>query len=98
MTAPSRAFVFFPGGIGALHQLFEVLTLMQTKKMPRRPVILVDHEFWTPLHHFIKESLVHDVHTISDEDDELYQIVDTVEGIMHAIEEWKPPKSAEAAK
>lgn len=90
VTAPSRAFVFFPGGIGALHQLFEVLTLMQTKKMPRRPVILVDHEFWTPLHKFIKESLVHDVHTISDEDDELYQIVDDVEGIMHAIEEWKP--------
>lgn len=94
VTAPSRAFVFYPGGIGALHQLFEVLTLMQTKKMPRRPVILVDHQFWGPLHTFIKESLVHDVATISDEDDEIYQIVDSVDSIMHVIEEWKPPKKS----
>jgi len=92
VTAPSRAFVFFPGGLGTLHQLFEVLTLMQTKKMQRRPVILFDHEFWEPLHVFIKESLVHDVETVSDEDDELYQIVDNVESIMHSIEEWQPPK------
>lgn len=92
VTAPSRAFVFFPGGLGTLHQLFEVLTLMQTKKMPRRPVILFDHEFWAPLHNFIKKSLVHGVETISDEDDELYQIVDNVESIMSTIEEWKPPK------
>ncbi len=93
VTAPSCAFVFFPGGLGTLHQLFEVLTLMQTKKMQRHPVILYDHEFWAPLHNFMKRSLVHEVGTISNEDDELYQIVDNVESIMSAIEEWKPPKT-----
>ncbi len=93
VTAPSYAFVFFPGGFGTLHQLFEVLTLMQTHKMPRRPVILYDHAFWLPLHAFIKEHLVHDVDTVGPEDDELYQIVDDVNGIMRALEEWEPPKT-----
>lgn len=93
VTAPSRAFVFFPGGLGTLHQLFEVLTLMQTKKMERRPVILFDHTFWEPLHLFIKESLVHGVETISDEDDEFYQIVDNVESVLYTIEQWKPKKN-----
>lgn len=87
ITAPTDAFVFFPGGLGTLHHLFEVLTLMQTKKMKKVPVILINHAFWEPMHQFIKETLVHDVATISDEDDELYQIVDTVEGAMKIIAE-----------
>ncbi|PIR04179.1 MAG: hypothetical protein COV59_03270 [Candidatus Magasanikbacteria bacterium CG11_big_fil_rev_8_21_14_0_20_39_34] len=89
VTAPSDAFIFFPGGFGTLHQLFEVLTLMQTSKIKKRPVILVDHKFWLPLHKFIKKVLVHDVDTVSDEDDELYQIVDNEEQIFEVISEWK---------
>ncbi len=94
VTAPSKAFVFFPGGFGTLHQLFEVLTLMQTGKMPRRPVILFDREFWQSMHEFIKEVMVHDVHTITDDDDEIYQIVDNVDNIMKVIENWRPPSKA----
>src|SRR3989338_2813193 len=86
VTAPSTAFVFFPGGFGTLHQLFEVLTLMQTKKMQRRPIILYDREFWQPLHEFIKTVFVHDVETVSDPDDELYQVVDEVDSIMAVLE------------
>ncbi len=86
VTAPTKAFVFFPGGLGTLHQLFEVLTLIQTFKMPKVPVILVDHAFWQPLHNYIKEVLVHGKKTISDEDDELYQIVDDVDGVLKVIE------------
>lgn len=85
VTAPSEGFVFFPGGFGTMHQLFEVLTLMQTKKMKRQPVVLYDREFWQPLHEYIKTELVHDVDTIADEDDELYQIVDDVEGVMKVL-------------
>jgi len=88
VTAPSEAFIFFPGGFGTLHQLFEVLTLMQTSKIKKRPVILFDHKFWEPLHVFIKKTLFHDVDTISDEDDELYQIVDSEEQIFEVISEW----------
>jgi len=86
LTTPTKAFVFFPGGFGTLHQLFEVLTLIQTRKMEPVPVILVDHEFWTPMHQYIKETLFHTFGTISDEDDELYQIVDTVDAVMELIE------------
>lgn len=85
ITAPTRAFVFFPGGFGTLHQLFEILTLIQTKKIKKRPVILFDHAFWEPLHLFIKKSLVHDVETVNDEDDEIYQIVDDEKSIVRLI-------------
>lgn len=87
ITSPTQAFVFFPGGFGTLHQLFEVLTLIQTKKIKKRPVILVDHAFWEPWHYFIKKILVHDVATIADADDEIYQIVDDWESVVHLIEE-----------
>jgi len=89
VTAPTDAFVFYPGGFGTLHQLFEVLTLIQTKKMKKRPIILVDHEFWGPMHSFIKKSLVHDLETISDEDDEMYQIVDSSEDVIKVLEDLK---------
>lgn len=85
VTTPSEGFVFYPGGFGTLHQLFEVLTLIQTRKMERLPVILVDHTFWGPLHTFIKEMLVHDVDTVADEDDELYQIVDSEESVFKVL-------------
>lgn len=87
VTAPSKAFVFFPGGYGTLHHLFEVLTLIQTKKMPLVPVILFDHAFWQPLHAFIKGTLVHEVETIGDQDDELYQIVDNLESVIRIVSE-----------
>jgi len=85
ITAPSKAFVFYPGGFGTLHQLFEVLTLIQTKKIKKMPVILYNHEFWTPLHKFIKTMMVHQLETVSNEDDELYQIVDDEEVVMKII-------------
>ncbi len=86
ITAPTKAFVFFPGGFGTFHQLFEILTLIQTKKIKRRPIILYDHDFWSPLHSYIKKVLVHDVATIEDSDDEIYQIVDSPEAVMKIIE------------
>lgn len=86
ITAPTKAFVFFPGGFGTLHQLFEILTLIQTKKIKKRPVVLFDHAYWEPLHAFIKEVLVHRVGTIDDRDDELYQIVDDPASAMRLIE------------
>ena len=86
ITAPSKAFVFFPGGFGTLHQLFEVLTLIQTKKMDKIPIILYNHEYWEPLHKFIKETMIKNLKTVSNIDDELYQIVDSVDSIMKIID------------
>ncbi len=89
VTTPTKAFVFYPGGLGTMHQLFEVLTLIQTKKIRRVPVILFDHEFWGPLHQYIKQTLVHDIDSISDLDDELYQIVDDEDSVLKVIEEFE---------
>jgi uncharacterized protein (TIGR00730 family) len=87
VTAPSEGFVFFPGGFGTLHQLFEVLTLMQTKKMKRQPILLYNREFWQPLDELIKGLFVHDLKTISEEDDAFYQIVDSVDTIIDVLED-----------
>lgn len=89
ITTPSKAFVFFPGGFGTLHQLFEILTLIQTKKTKKIPIILYNHDYWEPLHKFIKSIMVHKLETINDEDDELYQIVDDVDTIMKIINNEK---------
>lgn len=90
ITAPSKGFIIFPGGFGTLHQLFEVLTLIQTGKMQKIPVILYNHTFWEPLHMFIKKLMVHDLETISEQDDELYDIVDTVEDAIDIIKRSRP--------
>jgi len=95
VTAPSKGFVFYPGGLGTLHHLFEVLTLIETKKMEPVPIILIDHEYWGPMHAFIKETMVHELKTISDTDDEWYQIVDTEEAAMKIISEFRPNNKKE---
>lgn len=53
----SYAFVALPGGVGTLDELFEVLTLSQTKKLEEFPIILVGKEFWQPLMTFMEERL-----------------------------------------
>lgn len=54
----SQGFVAMPGGFGTLDELFEVITLIQTEKMPGFPLILVGREFWEPLLRFLRERLL----------------------------------------
>lgn len=58
LTRYSRAFVVFPGGCGTLDELGEILTLMQTKKMERAPIVLFGTEYWAFLWQWLKESAV----------------------------------------
>jgi hypothetical protein len=89
ITMPSLAFIIFPGGFGTLHQLFEVLTLMQTGKTEKMTVILFGKSFWTPLAQFIREYLVKKYKTINPVDAELFTIVDTVEEAMKLVPKLK---------
>jgi len=87
ITAPSRAFIIFPGGLGTLHQFFELLTLVQTGKLGKMPLILFGKKFWTPLDNFIRVVMLKKFKAISEKDIKLYQIVDTKEEAMKIIRE-----------
>lgn len=89
ITAPSKAFVIFPGGLGTLHHLFEVLTLIQTEKMERIPIILYGASFWKPLIDHIDVIFRDTLKTISPEDVELYTVVDSEEEAYRIIHEFR---------
>lgn len=81
MTTPSDAFVFFPGGFGTLHQLFEVLTLQETQKISPVPTLLYGKEFWQPL-----LDIVHNLHykfkTISELDEQFLKVVNDPKDVL----------------
>lgn len=87
MTLDSSAFVYFPGGFGTLDELFEILVLMQTKKIDRTPVVLVGSHFWRPFDAAIREVLLDQYQTITYEDTELYRIYDNYDDIIDYINE-----------
>lgn len=91
LTSPSQAFVGFPGGFGTMDEVFEVLTLIQTKKMQQVPVILVGKDYWGKLEEFIVEQMLEAQETISPEDRDLYHIVDTAEEAMDILKEMVLP-------
>ena len=81
----ASAYIYFPGGYGTLDELFEVITLIQTKKMPVAPIILVGSEFWTALDMYIKTYLLEGMHTISPGDENLYSITEDIEVIKAIV-------------
>lgn len=83
-TSPAEAFVFFPGGFGTLHQLFEVLTLLETNKMQSVPVFLHDTKFWQPMLDYI-HLLNTEFKTISQHDEDFIHPVDSPEEIVRNI-------------
>lgn len=75
----SEVYIFFPGGFGTLDELFEMLTLIQTKRMQRIPVILVNREYWSPLLKWIDEVVYEREHAIDSTDRTIYTLVDSAE-------------------
>jgi len=64
-----------------MDELFEIVTLMQTKKMPRLPIILIGKDFWSGLVQFVDHKLL-PMRVISEGDNQIYQIVDSVDEAM----------------
>lgn len=75
----SEVYVFFPGGFGTMDELFEILTLIQTKKITAVPVILYGKEFWAPLTAWMEDHLIKKYQTLDKSDMDLFQVVDDVE-------------------
>jgi len=90
LTFASEAYVYFPGGFGTLDELFEIVTLIQTKKIEPIPVVLYGKEYWAPLLRFFEQDLLKKYQTISPEDMELFKVVDDVdEAYKYIIKEVK---------
>jgi len=84
----SIAFVILPGGFGTLDELFEAITLIQTRKIKPFPVILVGQTYWKGLKDWIGDTLLHEK-MISVEDLDIFKTVDTPEDVLHWIQESK---------
>ena len=74
----SQGFIVLPGGFGTLDELSEALTLIQTKKIGRFPIVLVGSEFWSGLLEWFSGTLLKN-HLIKEEDLSLFRVVDTAE-------------------
>jgi len=83
----AQGFVVMPGGLGTLDELFEALTLIQTEKVTKFPVILVGRSYWKGLVGWIKDTLLKEKN-ISPDDIELFDVVDTVEEVMECLERF----------
>ena len=84
----SQGFVVMPGGFGTLDEMFEAITLIQTKKIGKFPIILVGVEFWSGLIEWVKTVLVEKMHTVSPEDLNLFKIVDTEDEVVEALDKF----------
>ncbi|MEW6590191.1 MAG: TIGR00730 family Rossman fold protein [Pseudomonadota bacterium] len=80
----TAAYVVMPGGFGTLDELFEALTLVQTGKIARIPIILVGNGFWTGLVDWVRNSLIAEG-MISPGDVDLFQVIDKPEQVVEAI-------------
>ncbi len=81
----AQAFVVLPGGLGTMDELFEVLTLVQTKKIDPVPIILVGSDFWSGLKSWVKKIMLEKEENISPEDLDLLPIVDEPKEVTDLI-------------
>lgn len=79
LTFASEVYVYFPGGFGTLDELFEIMTLIQTRKIEQLPILLYGKDFWDPLVRFFEQDMMKKYKTISPEDMALFQVVDSVD-------------------
>ncbi len=85
LTYASEIYVYFPGGFGTLDEFFEIVTLVQTKKIRKVPILLFGKKFWEPLSAFIEKELYQKRAAIDEGDMTLYTIVDTVDEAYNYI-------------
>jgi len=84
----AQGFVVMPGGMGTLDEMFEALTLIQTKKVARFPVVLVGTDFWGGLIDWIEKVVLEKEHNINKEDMALFAVVDTAEAAVKYIDDF----------
>ena len=84
----AQAFIAFPGGMGTLDELFELLTLIQTKKITPVPVILFGSDFWTGMKNWLQTTVLEEFGNISPKDIERIPITDDIEEVITIINDF----------
>jgi len=84
----SQGYVVMPGGFGTLDEMFEAITLIQTKKIGKFPIVLVGSDYWTGLMDWIRTTVMSKYGNISESDLDLFRIVDTPDEVIDAIESY----------
>ncbi|HLD82195.1 MAG TPA: TIGR00730 family Rossman fold protein, partial [Patescibacteria group bacterium] len=92
LSVASQAYIYFPGGFGTLDEFFEIITLIQTKKLEPLPVVLVGKDYWNPFVEWMKESMLHTHKTISKDDLKLFKVVDSAKAAFDIIKHSKERK------
>lgn len=94
LSFASEVYVYFPGGFGTLDEFFEIVTLIQTKKIEPIPIVLYGKDYWEPFLKIFKEDLLEKHGTISPEDMDIFHLVDNVDDAMkYIIKEVKKIKN-----
>ena len=84
------AIVVMPGGFGTMDELFETITLVQTGKIKKMPIILYGKDYWQGLVDWLKQTMELDHRYVSSGDVELMQIADSVEEVNQLLAEVQP--------
>jgi uncharacterized protein (TIGR00730 family) len=85
MNFSAEAYVFFPGGFGTFDELFGILTLIQTKKIPTVPIILFGKDFWSPVKDLIEKQMLNTFNTIEPDNMNLFFVTDSPEDTIKII-------------
>jgi len=83
----SQGFIVLPGGFGTCDEFFEAITLIQTKKIARFPIVIMGTEYWTGLVTWLKERMVAE-HNIKEEDLDLFFLTDSPDEAVKHIEDF----------
>ena len=83
----SQGFIVMPGGFGTLDEMFEAVTLIQTKKIGAFPIVLVGKDYWRGLFQWIKDVLIKEKN-INEEDLDLIRLVETPTEAVAVIDEF----------
>jgi len=84
----AQGFIVLPGGFGTFDELFEAITLIQTKKIGRFPIVLVGEKYWSGLFDWITEVMMNEEHNIAPADLHVIRIVDEAEDAVNYIDQF----------
>lgn len=88
----AQAFVFMPGGFGTMDEVFEVITLIQTGKIDRVPIIFFGKDYWSGLLEWVKSTMLEEGN-ISEKDLDLFEITDDPEQVVKVINKFYKKKA-----